>query len=94
MVDIIFLVVYLIAGAVMYANDVFDTDSATLVPAITFTLVGGLVITLRVFHFATVILSAEIEEAFPGLISGTVDMFKSIGNSIAGFARSLKRELR
>lgn len=54
-------IIYCAFGLFAYGNDVFDHKSANLVDCITYTLIGGLVITIRVFRNSIAILGQELE---------------------------------
>lgn len=61
----LFCVVYVVVGIVMYANDVFDevarSTSFDIVDAISFALIGGAIIMIRVFRNCIRVLECEIE---------------------------------
>lgn len=84
------LMVYLVLGFIMYVNDVFDTESATLVPLITYTLIGGVVISLRVFRLSAAILLEEVESALPGLIDWIGRAAEAVWNFIVSIAKTIK----
>lgn len=89
-------IAYVVIGVIAYANDVFDdsydeNETGELTPALTFALIGGAVITLRVFHLASRVLLSEVNKAFPGLILFVIDTVEKVCNLVVDGVKAIWR---